>query len=92
MGKVYAFEASKTKWIPFGAGSRSCAGKHYAMAAMVPMFEKLLCNPKFQPRLGHRYSGRNNDGEESLGESIYQIQTFLEVMSTLVWKNRCFTF
>jgi hypothetical protein len=26
---------------------------------------------------GHRYSGRNNDGKEGLGESLYQLRKFL---------------
>ncbi|KAG7379478.1 hypothetical protein PHYPSEUDO_008525 [Phytophthora pseudosyringae] len=61
--------------LTFGAGSRVCVGRHMAMKAMVGLFtDSMVRSEKFQPRLNHKYSGRHNDGEESVAETLYQVQ------------------
>ncbi|CEG46012.1 RxLR-like protein [Plasmopara halstedii] len=61
--------------LTFGAGSRGCVGRHIAMKAMVGLFtDNLVRSDKFQPKLNHRYSGRHNDGKETMKEIWYQVQ------------------
>jgi hypothetical protein len=65
--------------IPFSAGPRMCIGKPIAMELLRELLKNfLLAYPieALQPQRGHRYSGRNNDGQESLAESWYQLRTF----------------
>lgn len=64
----------------FGAGKRMCPGKMLASHLMVAMLRSLVLHvplERIQPDHGHRFSGRNNDGKEGLGESLYQIRKFL---------------
>ncbi|CAH0489699.1 unnamed protein product [Peronospora farinosa] len=61
--------------LSFGAGTRVCVGRHMAMKAMIGLFtDSLTRSDKFQPRLNHKYSGRHNDGKESVTETLYQLQ------------------
>ncbi|CAH0481000.1 unnamed protein product [Peronospora belbahrii] len=61
--------------LSFGAGMRVCAGRHMAMKAMIGLFtDSFVRSSKFQPRLNHKYSGRHNDGEETVTETLYQLQ------------------
>ncbi|WP_141735529.1 cytochrome P450 [Oligoflexus tunisiensis] len=64
----------------FGAGKRMCLGKMLASHLMVEMLRSLLIHipdSQIQPDKGHRFSGRNNDGNQSFGESSYQLRKFL---------------
>jgi hypothetical protein len=64
----------------FGAGKRMCLGQMLASHLMVAMLRSLLIHipdAKIQPDKGHRYSGRNNDGKQGFGESMYQVRKFL---------------
>ncbi|KAL3674476.1 hypothetical protein V7S43_000424 [Phytophthora oleae] len=61
--------------LTFGAGARVCVGRHMAMKAMAGLFtDSMVRSDKFQPRLNHKYSGRHNDGEETVAETLYQVQ------------------
>jgi hypothetical protein len=59
IGKMYDYD--KAKRLLFGLGNRQCAGKHYALAIMEPLFKNLKNRTNYYPELNHRYSGRNND-------------------------------
>jgi cytochrome P450 len=64
----------------FGAGKRMCLGKMLASQLMVEMLRALLIHvpqAQIQPEQGHHFSGRNNDGKQGFGESLYQLQKFL---------------
>jgi hypothetical protein len=64
----------------FGAGKRMCPGKMLATQLMVAMLGSLVLHvplEQIRPDHGHRFSGRNNDGKEGLGESLYQLRKFL---------------
>lgn len=64
----------------FGAGKRMCLGKMLANQLMVDMLRSLILHvpdARIQPEKGHRFSGRNNDGKQSFGASVYQLRRFL---------------
>ncbi|GMF25565.1 unnamed protein product [Phytophthora lilii] len=68
--------------LTFGAGSRVCVGRHIAMKAMIGLFtDAFVHSDKFQPRLNHKYSGRHNDGKETMAETLYQVQFVAKVVS-----------
>ncbi|KAF1777740.1 Cytochrome P450, conserved site [Phytophthora cactorum] len=68
--------------LTFGAGSRVCVGRHMAMKVMVGLFtDCMVRSDKFQPRLNHKYSGRHNDGEETVIETLYQVQFVIRTLS-----------
>ena len=72
--------------IPFAAGPRMCIGKPIAMELMVELLLVLLTEFEFEriePKNGHLYSGRDNDGGESFGETIYQLRMMLRA----VWRS-----
>ncbi|EQC31258.1 hypothetical protein SDRG_10863 [Saprolegnia diclina VS20] len=59
--------------IRFGAGARKCPGQFQGTALMLGLFQKhVLESPKFQPALNHKYSGRDQDGQETFSELVYQ--------------------
>ncbi|KAH7488422.1 hypothetical protein PRIC1_007461 [Phytophthora ramorum] len=61
--------------LTFGAGSRVCVGRHIAMKAMVGLFtDDFVRSDMFQPKLNHKYSGRHNDGKETVAEILYQVK------------------
>ncbi|CAK4705737.1 unnamed protein product [Aphanomyces euteiches] len=65
--------------IRFGAGPRKCPGAHVAMACMAGIFTRdLVGSPKFQPSVGHLYSGRDQDGQETMSETLYQVTQVLK--------------
>jgi hypothetical protein len=64
----------------FGAGPRSCVGASFAQPLINLIDEMLRPHALFQPQLGHRYSGRNNDSIWSLSESIYRIKKVASVL------------
>ena len=71
--------------LSFGAGARICAGRHMAMKAMTGLFtDSLVRSDRFQPELGHKYSGRHNDGKETMPETIYQLQFALQIVGSAV--------
>ena len=63
-------------WPVFGAGPRACAGTAHALALMKPMHAawRSLGKEAFQPQSGHRFSGRHNDGNLSLWETLYFVR------------------
>ncbi|KAG7402078.1 hypothetical protein PHYBOEH_007292 [Phytophthora boehmeriae] len=76
----------------FGAGSRVCVGRHMAMKAMVGLFtDSFVRSELFCPKVNHKYSGRHNDGKETLAESLYQFKFAVRVLSTAA-KNRLLGF
>ncbi|KAE9041038.1 hypothetical protein PR002_g4645 [Phytophthora rubi] len=67
--------------LTFGAGPRVCVGRHMAMKAMVGLFtDSLVRSDLFQPRLQHKYSGRNNDGKETASETLYQLMFAIRIV------------
>jgi hypothetical protein len=69
--------------IPFGSGKRMCIGKPIATALLCEMLQIYLRDfhlDQVQPAQGHKYSGRNNDNEESLAETWYQLKVFARVL------------
>ena len=65
--------------MPFAAGPRMCIGKPIAMELLVDLLRAFLTefpDEKVQPQHGHLYSGRDNDGKQSLTEIAYQTQVF----------------
>lgn len=65
-------------WPVFGAGKRACAGAYLARPWLKALKEALIdCGTRSQPKLGHRYSGRNNDTNASFSEVLYFLKTFL---------------
>ncbi|RHY27900.1 hypothetical protein DYB32_006446 [Aphanomyces invadans] len=67
--------------IRFGAGARKCPGAHLGMACMLGLFTKdVLGHAKFQPHVGHLYSGRDQDGQETMYETLYQGRQALHAM------------
>jgi hypothetical protein len=63
----------------FGAGRRICLGKTLAKHLMVEMLKSILVSIpdiKIQPSFNHLYSGRDNDRQTSLRESLYQVKIF----------------
>lgn len=70
----------------FGAGQRVCLGKALAKALMLEMLRAFLpLEPaqRLQPSLGHLHSGRHNDSQQSLQESLYQLRVF----SRALWRS-----
>ena len=63
------------KTIPFGVGSRSCLGKKFALTSLISMVDILIYHPNFNPKMDHKFSGRNNDNMTSFYEIIYFIKT-----------------
>lgn len=73
----------------FGYGIRLCLGKAFGMTVLSSLMTKeLLLNEKFDPRINHMYSGRDNDNG-NLFESIYQMKVFFCIIFKLL-KNRIF--
>ncbi|CAI5737264.1 unnamed protein product [Peronospora destructor] len=71
--------------LSFGAGTRVCVGRHMAMKAMIGLFtDSFARSNKFQPKLNHKYSGRHNDGNESVTETLYQLQLGLRAIGAAV--------
>uniref|UniRef100_A0AAV1TAA7 Cytochrome P450 n=1 Tax=Peronospora matthiolae TaxID=2874970 RepID=A0AAV1TAA7_9STRA len=81
--------------LSFGAGSRICAGRHMAMKAMTGLFtDSCVRSDLFQPGRDHKYSGRHNDGKETVTETMYQLQFALRIVGsaalhrlTRIWKS-----
>ncbi|OQR87134.1 hypothetical protein THRCLA_10493 [Thraustotheca clavata] len=74
--------------IRFGGGSRKCPGQQQAMAIMTGLFQpEILNSTKFQPHQGHLYSGRDQDGKETLPELLYQVYVIVTVFWTAIWQK-----
>ncbi len=77
--------------IPFAVGSRMCTGKPIAMELQVEMLKVFLLqldDAQIQPQIGHRYSGRDNDGKGSITESLYQTLVFGRALWRSCWIGR----
>lgn len=72
--------AQSSHWPVFGAGTRSCAGKHLALAFLRVFQATLVGSPNFRPEVNHRYSGRNNDATLSLNELDYFVKRISSVL------------
>jgi hypothetical protein len=71
----------------FGIGVRGCLGRAYAREFINSFFENYLKEKElFSPKVGHLYSGRDNDNG-SFSESIYQIQVLFKVMKDEIRRN-----
>ena len=66
----------------FGVGPRACVGRHIALPLMVGLLGPMVAAgaPRFAPEVGHRWSGRHNDGATSVGEAAYQMAHFVRAM------------
>ena len=64
----------------FGAGPRACPGGPLVTPVLALMREKLVGCPRFQPLLGHTSSGRHNDANWSLAETLYFAKTVLPLL------------
>jgi hypothetical protein len=75
---IFSSDLSSTdaSWPVFGAGPRACAGTAHALALMKPMHVawRSLGPAVLQPHRGHRFSGRNNDSNLSLRETLYFVR------------------
>ncbi len=72
--------------IVFGAGRRMCVGKLLAESLMANMLKSLLlhvADERIQPNINHFHSGRNNDGNNTFAESLYQMRHFFAAL----WKS-----
>ena len=70
----------------FGAGQRICPGKKVALkmlSIIVEEFVKQVPIKDIVPFQNHHYSGRMNDGKESLRSNLYQLKIFIGI----VWKS-----
>ena len=76
------FANSGVPWPIFGAGARACQGSNFALPFIQLMHSKLLPYPGFQPHLGHRFSGRNNDAKWGMSETRYYIETVTRALFT----------
>ena len=74
------FKDSAANWPVFGAGPRACAGTTLALGLLNAMRSQLLGRPEFHPERGHRFSGRNNDGNTTIGEVWYFVKTVLPIV------------
>ena len=74
------FRGSTVQWPVFGAGPRGCAGSNLALTFLKHVREELLPLPQFVPEHGHRYSGRNNDGNTTLAEALYLMRTVAPIV------------
>ena len=68
------------KNLVFGAGPRRCSGQLYAYVILHKFIDVYLKNQtKFNPLLGHKYSGRNND-KFNFRESLYMGKILLKLL------------
>ncbi|RLN92481.1 hypothetical protein BBJ28_00020429 [Nothophytophthora sp. Chile5] len=73
----------------FGAGPRACAGRHIAMKAMAGLFtDRFVRSTLFRPMENHKYSGRHNDGKETVMELLYQVKVAVHILVTAA-VDRC---
>lgn len=64
----------------FGAGPRACPGGPLMAPVLTLMQAKLVGCPRFQPAQGHTSSGRHNDANWSLAETLYFAKTVLPLL------------
>ena len=75
------FRGSNVPWPVFGAGARMCAGTSAALGVLRAVATTLVAaGDAFAPELGHKYSGRHNDGVSSLGEAWYFARTVVPIV------------
>ena len=77
---IFTADLAAACWPPFGVGPRACAGTALALGLLRPMHASLRTLPAFQPAVGHRFSGRNNDGNVSWREALYFVKTIVPVL------------
>merc|ERR1712070_1108471 len=69
----------KYSWSPFGVGPRACLGTSHGIALLTPLMS-LRGRHEFQPSVGHKYSGRNNDAETTSEQDWYFIKSVAKVL------------
>lgn len=65
--------------MPFGTGQRMCLGKQLATDMMGEMLMGILRSfpsDRIRPSDNHLYSGRDNDGKDSISTILYQLKIF----------------
>tara|TARA_B110000977_G_scaffold112505_1_gene145783 strand:- start:5440 stop:7515 length:2076 start_codon:yes stop_codon:yes gene_type:complete len=71
---------SDVKWPVFGAGPRMCAGTSMALGVLRAVANGFEGCENFKPEIGHKYSGRHNDGVSSFSEAIYFTKTVVPIV------------
>ena len=75
------FRGSNVSWPVFGAGPRMCAGTSAALGVLRAVASALsAAGDAFAPEVGHKYSGRHNDGVSSLHEAWYFARTVAPIV------------
>ena len=64
----------------FGAGPRMCAGTSMALGVLRAVANGFEGCENFKPEIGHKYSGRHNDGVSSFSEAIYFTKTVVPIV------------
>lgn len=73
--------------VNFGVGIRGCMGRAYARKFITSFFGPFINEKElFLPKVGHLYSGRDNDNA-SIVESIYQFKVLFKVLKDEVIRN-----
>ncbi|HVJ90615.1 MAG TPA: cytochrome P450 [Labilithrix sp.] len=70
--------------MPFGAGPRVCLGKALAQEMLGELLAGILGHfpmEQVRPSENHLFSGRDNDGKDTLRTSIYQLRIFGDVLA-----------
>ncbi|SPR00622.1 unnamed protein product (mitochondrion) [Plasmodiophora brassicae] len=68
----------------FGAGRRACPGMALARSTLQALLEATIGHERLQPCVGYRWSGRRNDGKETLPETVFQITSFARALAGLL--------
>jgi hypothetical protein len=65
-------------WMCFSTGPRGCPGRNIAKVLSREFVTTLGSSPRFHPRVGHKYSGRDNDNR--MGDGWHCIKTMLRAL------------
>jgi hypothetical protein len=68
------------QWPVFGAGPRACAGTQLALGILAAIRNNMVGHELFEPTIGHRHSGRHNDGVTTPAEAFYSAATILPIV------------
>ena len=74
----------------WGHGRRRCKGIDIASPLLSTLHTSLKNHPNFQPKLNHKYSGRDNDDNVSVMETLYQVYVFIKI-PLVICLNRCYS-
>ena len=62
------------------AGPRACAGTQLALGILAAIRNNMVGHELFEPTIGHRHSGRHNDGVTTPAEAFYSAATILPIV------------